>query len=155
MSLLDHLLFLEVINIACMILAWLIVHPKIDKFNIYLEDECGLGPQCAKYSDDFSLELKRKKRGKRISADGIGLFIDSLRGRQLPLSLYIAGHQVTVIVYFCVNGRPGDMQSSFGSTNFNLHPAPDFRGGFLDVEGMGVAHERNLNPAESMRCKNT
>ena len=136
---------LEIIIPGCLIALWFVVQSKVTKFNVHMKDDFGLD-----IPNDFIVQFKRKKSGKRICPDDFASFIDAVRGRQFPLSLQMAGHQITVVIDFCVNGVPSHIRPVCGMEGRNRNSAIDFGSGPLGVQRVSLSHKSNLNPADAM-----
>jgi hypothetical protein len=91
------------------------------------------------------LQWKRQKGRKGSFSNDLGGFIDAMRGRQFPLSLQIAGHQITVVIDCCVNGVPNYIGPIGKVVADEPNPTIKFGSGFLDVERVGVAHQSDLD----------
>jgi len=141
---------LEIIVVCGVILFWLIIQSKVTQGYIHLEDDLGFGPQTWNMPRDFMLQWEGQKGWKRVCPDDSVRLMDAVRGRQFPLSLQFAGHQITIVVDFSINGVPGYIRSVRGVEHNKQHAAIDLGHGFFGVRDVGFALDSDLNPSHSM-----
>ena len=141
-----HHLSVLIIVIVCGVIGLLfIVHPKVNKINIHLDDDCGFAPETRNFPTDFVLQWKRQKRGERIGPDWYGRLRDSVRGRQFPLTFDLAGNKITIVVDCCVNGVPSYIGSVGKRSGFNSDRLPILGVAFLTWSARDCRFESESN----------
>jgi len=113
--LLIHLATVEIVSVYCMIAFLLVTQSKINQINVHLEDNLGIAPEDRSIPRDFVLKFKGQRGWKGVSLYSVNKFLDAVRGRQFPLSLKVAGHQVTIIVDCCVDGVSSSVRKFRGN----------------------------------------
>jgi hypothetical protein len=107
------------------------IQAGIEQVYINFEDDFGLSPSIRSMMPKVVLTLQRQKGRKRISADGLCRFKESIRGRQFPIAIQFGCHDATVIVDCCFDGVP-KLVSLRGRFPLNeLDTATDPRGSLL------------------------
>lgn len=130
---------------------YLLFIPEVDKINIHLDDDIGIAPESGVIPTDLVLLYDRKAMGKRIPLDWFCCLCDVMRGRELPLTLHIAGRKFTVIVNFCDDRVPGLMWVRRRAVGYKFNPTSDSWGLLFEDEGVGAFGSTALPGADYVR----
>jgi len=144
---------LEIVIVCGFVVLWLVFKSQVVKINVHLDDDLGFTPDVSDIPSDFVIQFQWKKGRKRISSNDFARWKKALCGRQFPLSLQIAGSQITVIVDFCVDGVPSYVRSGMGCSDRNATVNTGSR--FLDAESVGIPHQGDLDSPRFVSDKST
>ena len=150
----EHLAVFAVVAILSVVLLWLLLaRNRIKEFHMHFEPDAFPAPVCA-FLNSVSVRVLLTLP-KKVPADVAELLLGEMSGKQYPVTIDALNWKLTFVIDFYGQVDMGVVSGAKVSLLRGRDLASNSRNCLGHIEGVGLAHKANLQPAEASSDEGT